>query len=89
MLNTQTLNTLDEVRAFVEGTVSVDLRPVAQAERYRWLGLTLHAFGYAGLKRAEKGLLKRYLGKVTGNSQAQLNRLIAQWRAASQVQNLL
>ncbi len=47
---------------------------------YEWIAADLHRFGYLRLGKAEKGLLRRYLGKVTGLSRAQVTRLIAQFR---------
>lgn len=78
-LNTRTLRTLEQVRAFLAGTASVSFEPPAQSGRYAWIVGTLRQFGYARLKRRDKGLLRRFLVKVSGYSRAQLNRLIAQW----------
>lgn len=81
-LNTATLRTLDQVRAFLDGSTAVSFEPPASADRYGWLEATLRQFGYERLKRADKGLLRAFLLKVTGYSKAQLTRLLAQWRAA-------
>ena len=79
-LHTQSLASLDEVRAFLDGNAAVTFTaPVAPA-RYRWLETTLRQFRYDTLKRADKGLLQVFLRKVTGYSRAQLTRLIGQWR---------
>lgn len=84
-LNTQSLRSLDEVRAFLDGNAPVDFAAPAGAARYRWLELTLQQFDYARLKRADKGLLRDFLIKVTGYSRAQLTRLIRQWRTQRQI----
>ena len=78
-LNTRTLRTLEQVRAFLAGTASVGFEPPAESGRYAWIVGILRQFGYARLKRRDKGLLRRFLLKVSGYSRAQLNRLIAQW----------
>ena len=78
-LNTRTLRTLEQVRAFLAGTASVGFEPPAESGRYAWIVDILRQFGYARLKRRDKGLLRRFLLKVSGYSRAQLNRLIAQW----------
>lgn len=87
MLNTRTLNTLEEVRAFVDGTLCVHFEPTSQAERYRWLALTLRQFHYRTLSRADKGLLQRYLAKVAGYASAQIKRLVAQWCTTGQLRD--
>lgn len=84
-LNTQTLNSLDEVRAFLEGTGTVAFSSPAGEHRYAWLAATLRQFHYERCKRADKGLLRAFLAKVTGYSPAQLSRLIKQWRQHRQI----
>jgi len=46
---------------------------------------TLRQYRYSTRSRTEKGLLRKYLGKITGYSPAQLSRLIAQYRRTGQV----
>lgn len=84
-LNTQSLASLDEVRAFLEGSGTVHFESPPGEGRYPWLAATLHQFHYDRLKRADKGVLRAFLGKVTGYSRAQLNRLIAQWQHKRQI----
>ncbi len=79
-LHTHTLTSLDEVRAFLEGTSTVTFTTPDTGERHRWLEASLRQFGYDRLGRADKGLLQAFARKVTGYSRAQLTRLIAQWR---------
>ncbi|MEZ5455193.1 MAG: DDE-type integrase/transposase/recombinase [Lysobacteraceae bacterium] len=86
-LNTSTLRTLDQVRAFLDGSTAVSFEPPASADRYGWLEVTLRQFGYDRLKRADKGLLQAFLLKVTGYSKAQLTRLLAQWRTGRCIQD--
>ena len=78
-LNTQSLASLDEVRAFPAGNAPVDFAAAAGDGRYAWLARTLTQFRYATLKRAERGLLQDFMRKVTGYSRAQLIRLVRQW----------
>lgn len=80
MLNTQSHVSLDEVRAFLEGNVAVGFSSPPDAERYPWMERTLRQFRYPTLTRADKGLLRAFVLKVTGYSRAQLTRLIAQWQ---------
>ncbi len=79
-LDTQSLRSLDDVRAFLDGNAPVSFLPPAEAGRYQWLDKTLRQFHYTTLKRADKGVLQVFLRKVTGYSRAQLTRLIGQWR---------
>jgi len=78
-LDTERLRTLDEVRAFLDGNGPVDFRHRDRGGTYEFVRRTLRRFGYARLGRADKGLLRHYLQKVTGLSRAQVTRLIGQY----------
>ena len=69
-LDTQRLQTLDQVREFVAGSGGLDLQPQSRADAYAFVAKTLQRFDYALLGKADKGLLRRFLGKVTGLSRA-------------------
>lgn len=78
-LHTAGLQTLAQVRAFVEGNQPVSFTLTDRTASYLWMTETLKRFRYAHGSRADKGLLRRYLAKVTGLSRAQLTRAIAQF----------
>jgi transposase InsO family protein len=84
-LNTQSLASLDEVRAFLAGNAPVDFVAPAGEGRYTWLARTLTQFRYPTLKRAERGLLQDFMRKVTGYSRAQLTRLVRQWQEGRKI----
>ena len=77
-LDVERLHTLDQVRAFLDGNEPVDFKPRSRAEAYAFVQRTLARFGYARLGKADKGALRRFLGKTTGLSRAQLTRLVRQ-----------
>lgn len=78
------LVTLPQLRQFVEGTAEVEFRRCGKDEdRYRHIEGVLRRFGYARLKRADKGLVVRYLMRTTGYSRPQLVRLLKRARAGS------
>lgn len=80
-LQTQALQTLALVRAFVEGSEPVAFMLTDRTAAYGWMGDTLKQFGYRNLPRSDKGILRKYLAKVTGFSRAQVARAIAQFAA--------
>lgn len=84
-LNTQLIRTLDQVRAFLDGTAPVGFSTPVASERLRWLADTLRRFRYPTLRRPEKQVLLSFLRKVTGYSRAQLTRRIAQWSASGRI----
>ena len=73
------LQTLAQVKAFLDGTAEVAFR-VPKAERYRFVERVLKRFGYAQHGRADKGVLLRYLERMTGLSRQQVTRLVQQYR---------
>ena len=78
-MNDKQLLTLAQLQAFVDGTVAVDFALKGE-ERYGFIARTLRRFGYARLKRPAKGLVLRFLGRVSGYSRQQLTRLVQRVR---------
>jgi len=79
-MNDTQLETLDQVRQFLEGTEAVSFQIESKDARYRWLQHTLVKFRYLQLSKTDKGLITRYIRKMTGYSPAQVKRLIRQYR---------
>ncbi|MEY2343294.1 hypothetical protein AB4090_14485 [Acidithiobacillus sp. IBUN Pt1247-S3] len=86
-LKTQRLQTLDQIRAFVEGAQALDFAAPARDEAYDWIGGELRRFQYLRLGKVARGWMHRYLEKVTGLSRAQVTRLITQFRAGGQIRD--
>jgi len=78
-MNDAQLHTLDQLRAFLNGTAAVGFS-VRANERYDFIARIVHRFGYARLRRADKGVVLRFLRRVSGYSRAQLTRLIERGR---------
>ena len=74
-MNDEQLHTLAELQAFLDGTVAVDFA-VATEARYDFIARTVRRFGYGRLKRADKGVVLRFLERVSGYSRQQLTRLV-------------
>jgi transposase InsO family protein len=67
---------LEQIRAFLEASEEVRFRAGRREEMCDWVSQTLGQQGYRDLKREGKGLVRRFLGKMTGLSRAQVARLI-------------
>ena len=71
------LRSIDQLRDFLEGTQAVAFTVVTNKdERYQWMQRTLIRFGYRQLSKADKGIVIRYLIKISGYSRQQVSRLI-------------
>ncbi len=78
-------SSLEQIRAFLLGSGEVRFSGVRRAEVYGWVERTLVRHEYAGLKRADKGVVRSYIGRMTGLSRAQVTRLIAGQRKTGHV----
>ena len=86
-LQTQRVQTLEQVRHVAEGTEPVDFALADRASAYEFIRRTLVQFDYAALGKADKSAVKAYLAKMTGLSRAQLTRLMAQHRSTGHIRD--
>lgn len=77
---------LEQIRAFLEGSGEVGFQCRDQEQVYGWVNRTLRQQRYQELKRSSRGLVRRYLVKLTGLSRAQITRLITMYLAGDPVQ---
>ena len=54
----------------------VDFTSASRAETYRWMNTILRRFRYISVRKKEKTIIKKYIMKMTGYSDAQITRLI-------------
>ena len=76
---------LEQIRAFLAGSDPVQFSGQRREEVYVWVEKTLVRLQYASLDRPGKGLVRRYLARMTGLSRAQVTRLIAGYRRTGRV----
>ena len=86
-MQTERLQTLVQVRSFLVGNEPSEFRIPDRDTAYEFVRRVLVRFRYLGLSKADKGSIKQFLAKVTGLSQAQLTRLIRQYRDTGRVQD--
>src|ERR1700684_3689987 len=70
---------LEQGQAFLTGNEEIGFKAPNRKELYEWTQRTLCAQSYGSMHRSGKGLMKRYIGKVTGLSRAQVTRLIGEY----------
>jgi transposase InsO family protein len=78
--------TLEQVKRFLDGTDSMELAISSKSECYDWVRRTLIRFEYLTLHRSDRGILLRYLCRVSGYSRAQINRLVQQYRETGEIE---
>jgi len=76
---------LEQIRLLVLASDGLRFASESREQMYGWVESVLIEHRYAGLGKAARGLLRRYLGKMTGLSRAQVSRLIHGYTASGQV----
>lgn len=75
------LTTLTHLEDFLAGTQPVTFSVLRTKDAcYQWIQASLVKFEYRTLSKPHKGLVRRYLEKMSGYSRQQLTRLIQQYR---------
>lgn len=76
---------LEQIRAFLEASEEIAFEAKGRQEVYEWITRTLCEQEYWRQGRGVKGLLRRYLAKMTGLSRAQVTRLIGRYQESGTV----
>ena len=80
------LQTLEQIKAFLDGTSEVAFR-VPKKDRNPFIERVLKRFGYAPHGRACRGVLLRYIERMTGLSRQQVTRLVRRYRKDGKLSN--
>jgi len=74
------VRTLEQVKQFVDSSQGIEFSGLNPKEKYLWTEEVLRKFKYPWLKRKGKGILRRYIEKVTGYSRSQVTRLVGRYQ---------
>jgi transposase InsO family protein len=77
--------TLEEMREFVESNRKLRFEAEDRPALYGLVERVLKVQRYGKLKKSERGVVRRFLVRVSGLSRAQMTRLIGRWLAERQV----
>ena len=76
---------LEEIRAFLEASDGLGFKGRVREEVYEWVNQMLRQVRYQDLKRSGRGLVRRYVSKMTGLSRAQATRLLGMYVRGEEV----
>ena len=76
---------LEQIQAFLDGSEEVVFEGRNRQEVYSWVNQTLQQQRYGELKRGGRGLVKRYLAKMTGLGRAQITRMVRLYQSGEEV----
>ena len=80
-MNEKQLNTVAQLRAFLNGTQEVRFEPIGEdTKRYEFITAVVKRLRYRRLARSDKGIVLRYLERTTGYSRQQVTRLVKRAR---------
>jgi len=68
---------ITQIREFIKVAKGIEFKGAKRREKYAWIEEVLLRFRYFALRKKEKSILKEYMMRLTGFSDAQLTRLIA------------
>jgi transposase InsO family protein len=77
---------LEEIRRLLEASEAIRFVGVKRAQVYDWIELVLCEQEYGRQGKGARGLLRRYIEKMTGLSRAQVTRLIGRYMANGRVE---
>jgi transposase InsO family protein len=77
---------LEGIRRFVAASEEIRFEGANRGQVYGWVECVLVEHEYAQQGKVGRGLLRRYIEKMTGLSRAQVTRLIARYAASGRVQ---
>ncbi|VAW68768.1 Integrase, catalytic region [hydrothermal vent metagenome] len=85
-MTTTNLKTIEALQAFLDGNQLAAFAVLGtKSERYDFIRKTLVKFNYMSLPKKDKGIVIRYLIKMTGYSRQQLTRLIQQYTKTGKI----
>lgn len=84
-MNDSHLASIAQIKEFVKVARDIEFRGAKQKEKYAWLDNVLLRFRYYTLRKKDKSILRTYMMKMTGYSDAQLSRLIAQKKISGKI----
>ena len=76
----------EQIQQFLNSSEEIGFKGKGREQIYAWVARTLRQQRFSCQDRPAKGLLRRYLMKMTGLSRAQITRLISQYRQGGDLQ---
>jgi len=73
------LNDFNSLSQFLKGVPSIEFSASSKKEKYEWVKDVLNRFDFRHLKKSERGMVREYIQKMTGYSNAQMTRLIQKY----------
>lgn len=76
-MNDSHIVSITQIKEFLKGSQHIEFKAKSRKEKYQWIGEKLIRFRYFPARKKDKTVIKKYITRMTGYSDAQLTRLIA------------
>lgn len=84
-MNDSHMGSIAQIKEFIKISGGIAFKAVSRTEKYAWIETVLGRFRYFSLRKKEKSILKTYILRMTGFSDAQLTRLIAKKKKTGRI----
>jgi len=84
-MNDSHIISVAQIQEFIKVARDISFRGASQKEKYQWIEDVIVRFRYFSLKKKERSILKSYMRKMTGYSNAQLKRLIGKKKKVGKI----
>src|SRR3974377_2099111 len=79
-MNDSAMKAIAALKKFLNGTQLIQFKGISRKEEYGWMHRTLKKFQYFKQRKKEKNVIKQYMMRMTGYSDAQMTRLMTRDR---------
>lgn len=79
MTNNSARRSLAEIKIFLTAVDCLGFKTISREERNDWIEAVLIHHNYRKCRRSDKGIIRKYILKITGSSRAHANRLIGEF----------
>jgi len=76
---------LEQIQALLEASEPLKFKGRNRKEVYDWVNRTVREVGYQDLPRSARGVVRRYIAKMTGLSRAQTTRMLGQYLQGEEI----
>ena len=84
-MNDAHLGSIAQIKEFIKVAKDIEFKGAARKEKYAWITEALNRFRYFSLRKKDKSIIKTYMLRMTGLSDAQMTRLIKKKKQSGKI----
>jgi len=79
-MNITSINSIEEMKNFLQANNKIQFKVETRKDKYNYISEILIKHKYKKARKKHRGIIKKYLSKVTGYESSQIKRLIKKWK---------